>query len=45
MNAVSQLLWRLHLDDIRASTREELIEKLFMAVKSFRIEDRIAKAT
>ena len=44
MNAVSQLLWRLHIDDLRARTREELVEKLFVAVKSFRIEDRIGKA-
>lgn len=44
MNAVSQLLWRLHIDDLRARTREELVEKLFVAVESFRIEDRIGKA-
>lgn len=44
MNAVSQLLWRLHIDDVEAETREELIQKLFEAVKAFKIEDRIARA-
>lgn len=37
MRAVGRLLWSLHLDDVEAATREELIPKLFEAVKAFRI--------
>ena len=39
MNAVS-----LHIDDLEANTREELIQKLFEVVKAFKIEERIARA-
>lgn len=41
MRAVGRLLWSLHLDDVEAATREELIPKLFEAVKAFRIGDHI----